>query len=218
MTPVHEGTDRIEVVTRYRPRDMDARLFSTVDQVPVGLVVPGVEHHTVVQLEVRRLDRKLSAFQVFGGSHDIANALAYTGGDHARVLQLSEADRDVNIFRNQIEEEIRDEEVDADPWLSFQESREEVQEGLLTQNDRNGHPQHTFGRLLPQGQNSLSLFQEGQRLPALIEVLTSLRSQGHPSRCAPQERHAELRLQHRQPPAHRRDRHTQRAGRPADAL
>src|SRR6059058_1615384 len=100
----------------------------------VGLVVPGVEHHTVVQLEVRRHDRKLSALQVFGGCHDIANALTYAGGDHARVLQLSEADRDVNIFRNQIEEEIRDEEVDPDPGLSFQESREEVQEGLLTQN------------------------------------------------------------------------------------
>src|SRR6266852_7255595 len=151
---------------------MDACLFPTVDHVPVGLVVPGVEHYAVVQLEVRRLERKLSAFQVFGGCHDIANALTYAGGDHARVLQLSEADRDVNVFRNQIEEEIRDEEVDPDPRLSFKEPREEVQEGLLTQNDRNGDPQHTFGRLLSQGQNSLSLFQEGQRFPTLIEVLT----------------------------------------------
>src|SRR3984893_11635304 len=127
---------------------MDACLFSTVDQVPVGLVVPGVEHYTVVQPEIRRLDRKLSAFQVFGGCHDIANALTDAGGDHARVLQLAEADRDVNIFRNQIEEEIRDEEVDPDPRVSFQESREEVQEGLMTQDDRNGNPQHTFRRLL----------------------------------------------------------------------
>src|ERR1700693_528497 len=102
---------------------MDACLFSTVDQIPVGLVVPGVEHHTVVQLEVRRLDRKLSAFQVFRGCHDIANALTYTGGDHARVLQLSETDRDVNIFRNQIEEDIRNEEVDPDSRLSIQEHR-----------------------------------------------------------------------------------------------
>src|SRR6202011_2222020 len=113
---------------------MDACLLSAIDQVPVGLVVPGVEHHTVVQLQVRRLDRKLSAFQVFRGCHDIANALTYAGGDHARVLQLSEADRDVNILGNQIEKEIRDEEVDPDPRLSFQEPREEVQEGLLTQN------------------------------------------------------------------------------------
>src|SRR6202011_2974984 len=127
--------------------------------------------HTAVQLEVRRLDRKVSAFQVFGGCHDVANALSYAGGDHARILQLSEADRDVNIFRNQIEEEIRDEQVDPDPRLSLQEPREEVQEGLLTQNDRNGHPQHTFGRLLSQSQHSLSFFQEGQRLAALIEVL-----------------------------------------------
>src|SRR4029077_9828580 len=125
---------------------------------------------------VLRFDRKLSAFQVLGGCHDVANALTYAGGDDARVLQLSEADRDVNIFRNQIEEEIRDEEVDPDPRVSIQEAGEEVQEGLMTQNDRNGNPQHTFRRLLSQGQNSLSFFQERQRLPALIEVLASLPS------------------------------------------
>src|ERR1700720_824249 len=109
---------------------MDARFFTTVDQVPPGLVIPGIEHHTVVQLEVRRLNRKLSAFQIFGCGYNIANALTDPGGDHARVLQLSEADRDVNIFRNQIEEKIRDEEVDPDPRPSFQEPREEGQEGL----------------------------------------------------------------------------------------
>src|SRR6266852_6618848 len=127
---------------------MDAGLFSTVDQLPIGLVIPGVEHHTVVQLEVRGLDWKLSAIQVLRGCNDIPNALTYAGGDHARVLQLSEAYRDVKIFRNQIEKEISNEEVDPDPRLSFQEPREKVQEGLLTQNDRNGDPQHTFGRLL----------------------------------------------------------------------
>src|SRR5437016_12968145 len=128
---------------------MNACRFSTVDQVPVSLVVPGVEHHTVVQLEVRKLNRKLSSFQVFRGGHDVANALTDADGDHARVLQLSEADRDVNVLGNQIEEEIRDKEIDPDTRMSFQEPREEVQEGLLTQNDRNRNPQHTSGRLRP---------------------------------------------------------------------
>src|SRR5271168_3427747 len=104
---------------------MDACLFSTADQIPVGLVVPGVEQHTVVQLEVLRLERKLSAFQVFRGCHDIPNALSDAGGDHARVLQLSEADRDVDVFGNQIEKEIRDEKVDPDPRLGLQEPRED---------------------------------------------------------------------------------------------
>ena len=122
MAPVHEGANRVEVATRYRPRDVDARLSSAVNQVPVGLIVFGVEHHTVVQLEVRRLDRRLAAFQVFGGRHDIANTLTDAGGDDARVPQLSEADRDINILRNQVEEEIRDEEINPDPRLSFQES------------------------------------------------------------------------------------------------
>src|SRR6267154_2995591 len=130
MTPVYEGTDGIEVVTRYRPRDMDARLFPTADQVPAGLIIPGIEHHAVVQFEVRRLNGNLSAFQIFGCGYNIANALTDPGGDHARVLQLPEADRDINIFRNQIEENIGDEQVDPDPRLNFQERREEVQEGL----------------------------------------------------------------------------------------
>src|SRR5476649_325094 len=107
---------------------MDACLSSTVDQVPVGLVVPGAEHHAIVQLEVRRLGRKLSALQVFRCGHDIANACSYASGHHARVFQLSEADRDVKVLRCQVEEEIRDEELDPYPRLSFQEPREEVQE------------------------------------------------------------------------------------------
>src|SRR5580698_8570856 len=197
MAAVHEGAHGIEVVTSYRPRDMNARLVSTVDQVPVGLVVPGVEHHTGMLLEVDRLNGKLPALQVFGGSHDVANALADAGGDHTGVLQLSEADRHVKVLRNQIEEQIRDEQVDADPRLSLEKSGKEVQERHLPQNDGNGHPQDTFGRLLSQGHNSLSLFQDGQRLPAVIEVFTSLRGQGHPERGAPEERNAELRLQHR---------------------
>src|SRR5258708_21184595 len=90
----------MEVVARYGPGDGDARLFPTADQVPAGLVIPGIEHHTVVHFEVRRLNRKLSAFQIFGCGYNIANALTDPGGDHARVLQLSEADRDINIFRD----------------------------------------------------------------------------------------------------------------------
>src|SRR5260370_12530910 len=105
---------------------------------------------------------------------------------------LCEGDGGVNVFRNEIEEEIRDEEIDPDPRISFQEPREEVQEGHLSQNDRNGNPQHTFGRLLSKSQNSLSLFQEVQRLSALIEVLASLRSQGHPPPRPPPAPHPHL--------------------------
>src|ERR1700722_9644737 len=112
MTPVDEGADRIEVAARYLPCDMDACLLSTADQVPVGLVVSGIEHHAIVQLEIHRLDRKLPAFYISGGCHDIANAFSQTSGDRARVLQLSEADRYVKVLCNQVEEEIRDEEFD----------------------------------------------------------------------------------------------------------
>ena len=133
MTSVYEGTHGIEVPARYRPRNADPCPFFTIHKVPIGLIVPSVEHYTVVQLKIGRLDRELSAFQVLGSCHDIANARTDAGSHDARVLQLSEADRDVNILRDQVEEEIRDEEIDSDPRLSFQEPREELQEGRLAQ-------------------------------------------------------------------------------------
>jgi hypothetical protein len=46
---------------------------------------------------------------------------------------LAEADRDVKILRNQIEKQIRDEEINSDPRMRFQKALEEVQEGRLTQ-------------------------------------------------------------------------------------
>ncbi len=161
MTPVYESTDRIEVVTRYRPRDMNVRLFSTVNQIPVSLVISGVEHHAIVQFELCGFDRRFSAFQVSGGCHHIADAFAYSSGDHARIVQLSEADPKVNIFRDQIEELIRDEKIDPNPRLSFKEPRKEFKEGPLTQNDRHRHPQHAFWCLLSQSQDSLGFFQKG---------------------------------------------------------
>src|ERR1700722_10464782 len=181
MTTVDEGADRIEVAARYLPCDMDARLFSTADQLPVGLVVPGVEHHAIVQLEIRRFDGKLSAFYVSGGCHDIANAFSQTSGDRARVLQLSEADRYVKVFRDEIEEEIRDEKFDPDLRLRLQEPGEEAQESVLPQNDRHGYSQYARGRLLSQSQNPFRLLQEADRPPAQIEIFTSLPGQGHPS-------------------------------------
>src|SRR5581483_8309525 len=117
MAAVHERADRVEVATRHRTRDRDAYLLSAVHQLPVRFVVSCVEHDTAVQLEVRGFGRRLSAFQVFRGCDDITNAPAERSSDHAGILQLSEADRDVNVFRDQVVEEIRDEEVDADPWM-----------------------------------------------------------------------------------------------------
>jgi len=43
--------------------------------------------------------------------------------------KLSEADRDVKVLRDQIEEEIRDEEIDPDPRMSFQEPERKFRKG-----------------------------------------------------------------------------------------
>src|SRR5579864_251554 len=50
MAPVHERAGRVDVAARDWPRYMDPYLFSPVDQLPVALVVLGIEHHTVVRL------------------------------------------------------------------------------------------------------------------------------------------------------------------------
>src|SRR5215469_1128168 len=102
--------------------------------------------------------------------------------------------------------------------MIFQESRYEVYEGLPTQREWNADPQETFRFLLRLCQHPLGVLQKVQRFLALTEVIPSLRGQAHAPRGAPQERHAQLGLQHRQPTAHRRDGHAQRARGARDAL
>ena len=102
--------------------------------------------------------------------------------------------------------------------MVFHERGHEIKKRFLTQNDGNGDPQQTFRSLLRLSQHLLSFLQEIQRLLALAEVLLPLRSQRDPPRGAPQKRHAELGFQYRQPPAHRRDWHSQRACCARDAL
>lgn len=57
----------------------------------------------------------------------------------------------LSFIRDQIEEDIRDEELDSDPRLRSQEREEKVEEGLLAQDDPNGNPQHALRRLLSAG-------------------------------------------------------------------
>src|SRR6202008_3774809 len=132
------------------------------------------------------------AFQVFGSGHDIKHGLAQTPGDDAGILQLSGADSDVEVFRDQIDEQVRDEKLDPDTRMIFQESGYEIQKRFLTQNDWNGDPEQTFRSLLRLRQHPLSFLQQIQWLLALAEVILPLSSQGHPPRGPPQERHAEL--------------------------
>src|SRR5499425_2203232 len=102
--------------------------------------------------------------------------------------------------------------------MIFQESGYEIYKGLPAQREWDGDPQETFRFLLRLRQNPFSVLQKVQRFLALAEVIPSLRGQAHAPRGAPQERHAELGFQHRQPTAHRRDGHPQRARCTRDAL
>src|SRR6516162_6988430 len=106
---------------------MDPDLPSAVDEVPIGLVVLGVEHHAVVQLEIGRLGRKSPAAEVLRSGHDMADGRAETERDGARVLQRSKANRHINVIGDQIEKEIRDEKVDSNPSVIVQERRYEIQ-------------------------------------------------------------------------------------------
>src|SRR5215469_2408455 len=99
-----------------------------------------------------------------------------------------------------------------------QEGGYEIYKRLPTQREGNGDPQETFRLLLGLRQNALSVLQKVQRFLALAEVIPSLRGEAHSPRGAPQERHAELGFQYRQPTAHRRDGHPQRARCASDAF
>src|SRR5215475_15790980 len=164
---------------------MDPELSSAVDEVPLALVVLGAQHHAVMHLQVGRLRWQRSAFQVLRGGHDVTDASAEPRSDDARVLQLSEPDGDIYVLREQIEIEIRDEEVDADPRMLFQESRNKIKKRLLAENHRNGDPQQTFRCPLALNQDPLRFLQESERLLALVQVLAPLSCHGNPRCGAP---------------------------------
>src|SRR5262245_10232305 len=108
MTPVYERSNRVVIATRYWARHMDRDLPSPAHQVPVSLVVLAVEQHAVVRLQIGRLLWERSPSHVFRSGHDVKNGFAEAPGDDAGVSQLSNANRDVDVLRNQIEEAVRD--------------------------------------------------------------------------------------------------------------
>jgi len=65
-----------------------------------------------VQLEIRRLDRKLSAFHGICGCHDIANTRAYAGWRQRSSPPTLRSGSRRQYFPQLDEEDIRDEEVD----------------------------------------------------------------------------------------------------------
>src|SRR5262245_18553223 len=109
MTPVYERSNRVVIATRYWARDMDRDLSSPAHQVPVTLVVLAVEQHAVVRLQIGGLHWERSRSHVFRSGHDVKNVLAEAPGDDTGVSQLSDANRDVDIFRSQINEAVGDE-------------------------------------------------------------------------------------------------------------
>ena len=131
----------------------------TVDQFPIGLAVSGVEHHTVVHHEVRRLGGPLSAFQILSGCHYKSHALSDAGSDGARIFQFAKPNDEVHVFSNEIEKTIRDSDLNPNFRVNFQEPLEKLQKRLLPQNDGDRNPQQTFGPLLSQRENSLSILQ-----------------------------------------------------------
>ena len=60
------------------------------------------------------------AAQIIGRGDDIAHALSDALGDQARIPQFAKADGDVDVFDDQIQEQVGDEEVDLDARIGLQ--------------------------------------------------------------------------------------------------
>ena len=129
MTTIYKGADRLKSRLDIGPETWMRAFFSTVDQVPVGLVVPGVEHHAVVLLQVPGLDRKLPSFQVFRGCHDIAKLLpmrvATTLESRSSPKRIATSIFSATRSRNRFV-------MNRSIWIAdeLSGSREEVQKGL----------------------------------------------------------------------------------------
>jgi hypothetical protein len=92
----------------------------------VMCVISAIEQHAVVGLQIGGLLWERSRSHVFRSGHDVKNGFAEAPGDDAGVSQLSDANRDVDIFRDQIKKTVRDEQVNSDTRMIFQENGYEI--------------------------------------------------------------------------------------------
>ena len=157
---------------------------------------------------------------------DCANGYLFDG--FPRTLPQAEAMKDagvaidyvleIDVPFDEIDEFIRDEQIDPDARIVFQEVRHEIEKRLFPQHHGNGDAQDALRLLLRLRQYALGVGEDVQRLLALMEVIQSLHRQRQLARGSLQQGHAQLLLQLRDATADRRHRHAQRMRRPAEAL
>ena len=69
--------------------------------------------------------RKIATVEVVRRADEIADALSDALSDERRVPQFPIAQGDVDILGNQVDEGIRDEQINLNAWIGLQERRYE---------------------------------------------------------------------------------------------
>jgi hypothetical protein len=121
VAPIGESAHRVEISRRCRPRDVKLDGFLPVDQVPFRLVVSRLQEDALMLAKVLRPRWRKATLQIFRRGDDVAHALSDALRDQARIRQFAKADGDVDVFDDQIQEKVGDEQVDLDVRIDLQE-------------------------------------------------------------------------------------------------
>ena len=155
--------------------------------------------------------RRIATAEVVRRADEIADALSDALSDERRVPQLPIAQGDGDVFGNQVEENIGDEQIDLNAWIGPQERRYEFIKRLLPYGDGHRNPEQPLRLSLNLREGPFGIVELAEGFAALIEVGEPLRRQVQPARRALEKRRTELLLKHRHPAADRRHGHAEGA-------
>jgi hypothetical protein len=110
----------MEISRGDRPGDVELDGSLAADQMPLRLVVTRLQEDALMLAQVLRPRWRKPTVQIFRRGDDIAHALSDVLGDQARIRQFAKADGDVDVFDDQIQEEVGDEQVDLDTRIGLQ--------------------------------------------------------------------------------------------------
>ena len=114
-------------------------------------------------------ERKIATVEVVRRADEIG-ALLDALGDERRVPQFPIAQGDVDILGNQVDEGIRDEQIDLNARIGPQERRYEFIERLLSYGDGQRNPEQPLRLSLNLRERPFGIVELAEGFAALIEV------------------------------------------------
>jgi hypothetical protein len=149
---------------------------------------------------------------------DDASDAADPDRDHARIRQLADTQREIDMLIEKIDDAVDQHHLDIDLAIGLEELRHDRDEMETAEHDRRGQDEFAPGRAVFAGRRPFRFAKIVQNAPTRLEVLTTGVRQGDLPGRAIEQLHPQCLFELGHFPAHGRQRHTQAARGRGEAL